>query len=710
MSVAMESKFHYKIGADDHSGIIIPDENCAFGFMGQGSGNPTYFFGAYEEGARAHFSAIKAGDVWDDWHEANNHVTTNAFRGDVSGFLDNCKNYIVNVEHKLTSAKYDDMKQGILNWIDAKQPELWFSFISQGGNYLPSFGSTGLDIINMSGTTKLSEVGALYGFNNIGEVVKNIFITAYYYDVVGTPSYGDTQYEFITYDTLRKAIDDEYITDPDIIDFFNENEWEEIFETRCDWTINLDGSKNPDVTIMWNCPMIEEGGVDSGSATVSFELLTYNTLNPLVSEFKTMGTYSYQKHVLKTTWAKLAQEANYPGFAKILSNVLSLVGVDTILKIRMYVTYFMEGGQSFTSTAEAHITYTGTGTGSILPPKDGSTISFTHTSTDEAIELFLDDIDLDDLDDPTVTDPTLDQAFSGVGLLTKTYVLTKSRLQQLGRFLWTRDFFDYIEDLNASPIENIVSVKMVPFDIPCGSDTTIVLGNVNTGVYGKPVDIDYNCKHTIGTVTIQKKYPANCNFLNSNTFTKLTLFLPFIGFKEIDADLFLDKTLKVEYINDIITGNCKAVIYADNIPICDFSGQIGLDVPISSTNRAQVEMGLISAVGQGIAQVASGNIGGAVSSALSIGSNSFHTETRGANSPSVDSFMTHDCFYILENAVVQYPSRYNHTHGRPLNLSKTLRNVTGFTVCEEVDVSGIQGATKEELDYIKDMLEKGVYL
>jgi hypothetical protein len=43
-------------------------------------------------------------------------------------------------------------------------------------------------------------------------------------------------------------------------------------------------------------------------------------------------------------------------------------------------------------------------------------------------------------------------------------------------------------------------------------------------------------------------------------------------------------------------------------------------------------------------------------------------------------------------------------------LSKTLRNVTGFTVCEDVDVSGIQGATKEELDYIKDLLEKGVYL
>lgn len=710
MSEAMESKFHYKIGNDDHSGIISPNENCAFAFMGQGSGNPTYFFGAYEEGAQAHFSAIKAGDVWDDWHDANVHLNTIAFRGDVSGFLDNCKNYIVNVEHKLTSAKYDDMKQGILNWIDDKQPELWYGFISQGGNYLPSFGAAGLDIINMSGTTKISEVGALYGFLNIGEVVKNIFITAYYYDQHGTPSYGDSPYEFVTYDTLRKAIDDDFITDQDIIDFFNENEWEEILETRCDWTINIDGSKAPDITVMWDAPGITSGDLNADSATADLQVLTYNAVG--VGEWLNLGKFTYNKRVYKTSWKKLASEGNLPGIDKLLSNI-PLIGdqiAQTNVGLRMCITYYREGGMSTTSYAVAYVNHSANTRGYIEIPKDGSTIQFTRTSTDEAIELFLDDIDLDDLDDPTVTDPTLDQAFSGVGLLTKTYVLTKGRLQQLGRFLWTRDFFDYIEDLNASPIENIVSVKMVPFDIECGSDTSIVLGNVDTGVYGKPVDIDYNCKHTIGTVTIQKKYPANCNFLNSNTFTKLTLFLPFIGFKEIDADVFLDKALKVEYINDIITGNCKAVIYADNIPICDFSGQIGLDVPISSTNRAQVEMGLISAVGQGIAQVASGNIGGAVSSALSIGSNSFHTETRGANSPAVDSFMTHDCFYILENAEVQYPSRYNHTHGRPLNLSKTLRNVTGFTVCEDVDVSGIQGATKEELDYIKDMLEKGVYL
>lgn len=707
----MQSKFSFTRRGfffNDITAVIDPDDNCAFGYMGQASGSPTYYFGAYEEGATATYAGDWDGEAHTFVFEANYQVTP----ADIRSFFTNCKTYIVNVEHKLTSDQFDTMVDGVINWMTTENitPYTAVMDFNNSGQGIPQFGNQGLEIEVMSGTKKLSDVGALFGFVNIGEVVQNIFIDAYMYSQAGTTDYNDSPYEFLAYDGVRLAVEAEYITDPDIIDFINDNSWVEILETRCDWTINIDGSKAPDITVMWDAPGITSGDLDADSATADLQILTYNAIG--VGEWLNLGKFTYNKRVYKTSWKKLASEGNLPGIDRLLSNI-PIVGeqiAQTNVGLRMCITYYREGGMSTTSYAKAYIDHGARTQGFIENPKDGSTIRFTRTSTDEAIELFMDEIDLDDLDDPTVTDPTLDQAFSGVGLLTKTYVLTKSRLQQLGRFLWTRDFFDYIEDLNASPIENIVSVKMVPFDIPCGSDTSIVLGNVDTGVYGKPVDIDYNCKHTIGTVTIQKKYPANCNFLNSNTFTKLTLFLPFIGFKEIDADVFLDKALKVEYINDIITGNCKAVIYADNIPICDFSGQIGLDVPISSTNRAQVEMGLISAVGQGIAQVASGNIGGAVSSALSIGSNSFHTETRGANSPSVDSFMTHDCFYILENAVVQYPSRYNHTHGRPLNLSKTLRNVTGFTVCEDVDVSGIQGATKEELDYIKDMLEKGVYL
>ena len=378
----------------------------------------------------------------------------------------------------------------------------------------------------------------------------------------------------------------------------------------------------------------------------------------------------------------------------------------------MYVTYFIPGThEDVTSTAQAILTYKGQGSGKILPPLDGSTITFTHGSTDEFIEQFEDDIDTPDTPDGTSPE-SKQQTYSGIGVMTKSYVVDKGRLQRLGNFIWSYNFYDFIQNLNSSPIENIVSIKMYPFTIPHGEDDEIILGNVETGIMGGPIDVDYNCKHVINPsgTTIAKKYPQKYNYLNSNVFTKMYIFLPYIGFKELDASVFLDHELKVEYIVDILTGSCVAMIYADDVPIVQHNGLMGLDIPISAMNRAQVEAGIIQSVGQTAMALSQQNLGGAVSSAMSILSQSYHTETKGTASPSCNSFITHDVFYILEAPEVQFPSGYAHAHGLPLFLTKSLNKVHGFTVCDNVDTSGIQGATLEEKEMIKQALEEGVYL
>ena len=682
--------------------VMSTDENADFGYMSCSGPYPVFYFGGTEQGIELHVSGYYGRDSYDE-NTLSTTVTASTraqWDYEVGSYIQSCGAYFVD-KGKLSQAKYTDLIVGAHNWWLAKNPDFYYGRWEPGGRL--DTGSVDSGVFATFGDYAVYKQAEANPDNIVSINVESEWVEAYYYAASdGSP------FAFLAFDTIQKAIEDEYITDPEIIDFFNSTKWEVIEESRCNWTVNIDGVKNPDVTIMWAAPMIEGDDVEAGTATVTIEAKVWQT-QTLIPAFMTQGIYAYSKHSYQFSWSNMATYCQIPGITKILSNVFD--GFEATIELRMWVTYFLPGGMEMTSPAVVRIGYNGSGDGYIEEPTDGSTITFTHTSTDEALEEFLDDLaDMQNLDDPTVTDPTLDQAFSGVSLLTKTYVITKSRLQQLGRFLWSRDFFDYIQDLNASPIENIVSVKMVPFNIPHGEDTEIVLGNVASGILGGPVDIDYNCKHTIGEVTILKKYPANCNFLNSHAFTKLSIFLPFIGFKELDPDVFLNHTMKVEYINDIITGNCKAVIYADDVPICDFSGQIGLDVPISSTNRAQVEAGLIAGVGQTMGSLVSGDLSGAFSGAMSLASNSFHTETRGTNSPACDSFMTHDCFYILENAEVQYPSKYNHIHGRPLNLTKTLRNVSGFTVCENVDTSGIQSATLEEKQYIKEMLEKGVYL
>ena len=683
-------------------GMILTSEGCSFGWMSTNGPYPVYYFGGDTTGLTATFNGTAGRDGYNERAVSDTvEASTLASKTDFIYSLQACKTWFVDVESKLTSSKFDLMVTGVSNWWDEKEPTYYFGGIATWGGRMDP-GSVDSGVFTTFGDIALYGQSLSGVDNHVENTVINDFLTAFNWS-----NSNGTPYGYLIYSSIQKAIEDEFITDPDIIDMMNDMEWYEITETRANWVINVDGTKNPDLTITWNSPGIENGDYDSGSAVVNMEVYNYGH-GAITGQWFNYGTFPYNKKVIKTTWAKMAEYAEVPDFHKLLSNIFL---IDANVKLRFHLTYYKDGQMFETSLAQATITYQASTEGHIEPPRDGSTITFTHTSTDEFMTEFVDDIEIPDTPDGTSAS-SKQQTYSGIGVMTRTYVMSVARLQQLGRFLWSYDFYDFIQDLNASPIENIVSIKMLPFTIAGGTDEEIVLGNVGTGVLGKPVDIDYNCKQVINSsgTTIAKKYGANENFLNSKPFTKLSLFLPYIGFKELDPDIFLDKSLKVEYISDIITGSCVAVIYADSVPICQYSGLIGLDVPISATNRAQVEAGIISGVGQTIMGLSSGSLGAGAMGAMSIMGNSYHTETRGTASPSCDSFITHDVFYILENAEVQYPSRYNHIHGRPLNLSKTLRNVSGFTICENVDVSGIQGATKQELDYIKDMLEKGVYL
>lgn len=676
----------------DHNIYITENDKSAFGYLGNASGNALYFFGGYNEDVLSILSGIEDGQSVYQEIPYQFMITIT----EICNFLISVKNFIVNIEHKMSSDKYDLMVEGVRAYGVAED------YKAYGGapTVFFGFGQLGLEVNIMAGTHGLKAAGEAAGFLNIAQVVDNIFIAA----DESINNGNDSIFPFFAYEAIRHAIDLNYIDDPDIKAFIDDNEWLQEEDTKCDWTVNIDGVKDPDITFGWVAPMIESGEVEGGSATVTLQIARYSGA---IAHIETIGVYSYLDHTKKFSFSKLATEANIPKWSQFLQNIISDCQVD----VYMFLTYYLPGGMDVTSTAHAVLTYKGMGSGDILPPKDGSTITFKYESTDEFISTFEDDIEAPDTPDGTSPE-SKQQTYSGIGVMTRTYVIDKGRLQQLGRKLWDYSFYDFIQNLNASPIENIVSIKMYPFTIPGGTDVEIVLGNVGMGVLGKPVDIDYNCKHVInpsGTM-IAKKYPQKYNYLNSNYFTKLSIFLPYIGFKELDASVFLDHELKVEYIVDILTGSCVAMCYADDVPIVQYNGLMGLDIPISATNRAQVEAGIVQSVGQSALQLAQKDIGGAANAALNILSQSYHTETQGTASPSCNSFITHDVFYILEAPEVQFPSGYAHAHGLPLFLTKSLNKVHGFTVCDNVDTSGIQGATLEEKEMIKQSLEEGVYL
>lgn len=296
---------------------------------------------------------------------------------------------------------------------------------------------------------------------------------------------------------------------------------------------------------------------------------------------------------------------------------------------------------------------------------------------------------------------------SNISLLTSTYAMTEDNLKLLGRKLWDNSFLENISMINNSPIENILAVKSFPFPISGGTSKNVILGNVNMEITGNELPSSFIPRKTIGTFKVDKKFSGVLEWLNYHI--EVICYLPYIGFVELNVKEILNKTITLKYIYDVITGVCTACFYAGDIEICKYSGTIAIDIPITASNRAQVEAGYITSAIGAIASLKSMNWLGVAGSAFGALMNQNHFTTKGTPSPSCDAFDEQKAFIIIDYPVYYPPTNYAHDYGYPCNLSMKLGNCKGFTKCANVDVDGLS-CTEEERAELKRLLESGVYL
>jgi hypothetical protein len=322
----------------------------------------------------------------------------------------------------------------------------------------------------------------------------------------------------------------------------------------------------------------------------------------------------------------------------------------------------------------------------------------------------------DDYEDPSESEDTWTEPgdYYTNNTLTKTYAMTAARLDSLGNFLWGGSFASMILSVNSSPIENIVGLYAFPFDLS-GTDEEIYLGNVPCGVNGAKISNTYNPTVSVGTVDVGGIYES---FLDLEPYTRLYIFLPFIGLKQLDISRCYGRSLSLEYVPDLVTGITSANIYIDGKLEYVFSCQMGIQIPLNATNAGQVAGGVLSNLAStavlAAANIAAENYIGAVGviagGGIAAATAKVTTETSGAQSANCWSKMPRTAFLLYDRPVYQNLAMFNHTYGRMCNLSKQLGSLKGFTQVSNIDLSGIQIATKQEADEIRDLLREGVWL
>ena len=210
-------------------------------------------------------------------------------------------------------------------------------------------------------------------------------------------------------------------------------------------------------------------------------------------------------------------------------------------------------------------------------------------------------------------------------------------------------------------------------------------------------------------------------FMDNDPYTKISIYLPFIGIRQLSADDCIGRSLHVVYNIDVLTGACACFIEVSGKGVLySYNGNCITNVPLTSINFSGAIQNAVSAIGSmagvaagmatGAAPVTAMSLIGLASSAANTAVNSKPTVQRSGNlggSAGIMSIMTP--YVIIERPRMSVPNKIEQFVGQTSNITMYLGDCKGFTMCDYVHLDGLN-ATSEEIVEIESMLKAGVIL
>ena len=340
----------------------------------------------------------------------------------------------------------------------------------------------------------------------------------------------------------------------------------------------------------------------------------------------------------------------------------------------------------------------------------------------------------EDNDDPI---PTVGAPYSSG--LARYYVTTAGStiLNHISEAMGAWNLKDSGKDL----YRNIISCKLIksPAPIPVSGSEPFTVYGVTLQYEGADITlsvINDNPTASFGSYNIPRKFN---DFRDYAPYTKVEIYLPYCGWTVLPSHV-VGRSVSVTYYTDIIAATCKAVVYCGTNVVAEAAGVIGLDIPMVTENAGAkaeaVTMGLLAygkaglqtALGVGAAVATKGKAG--VKSAVSglenlvsaysqtaMAFNQNYTEINGKNGDgcciagiSAIVIKITRPKYGANTTAPYVPSEYGHATGFVSMKSAKVGSFTGLLVADNVDTSGISGATDREKQLIKLYLESGIYV
>lgn len=265
--------------------------------------------------------------------------------------------------------------------------------------------------------------------------------------------------------------------------------------------------------------------------------------------------------------------------------------------------------------------------------------------------------------------------------------------------------------INKGLIDFVIDCHIVPVTPTTTSSTGLKVGFKTFEYNPKKVVRDY-VEFDCGSLSIPEYYQ---NFLDY-VGTRAKLYCPFIGFVDVKPEWFQSGVLQLIYHFNVIDGSCIAFLIGTssksnlkNTVVATFGGNCCVHMPITGLNYSSMITGIVAGGASIISGAANKDLGGVARGVTEMLSAKPSLEQSNGYNAGMSYMCYRQPYLLIERPVASFSKNYPHERGLPLNVTKKLSTVSGFTTCEAPVLDGLR-ALDEEKEMIRTALAEGIIL
>ena len=322
-------------------------------------------------------------------------------------------------------------------------------------------------------------------------------------------------------------------------------------------------------------------------------------------------------------------------------------------------------------------------------------------------------------EDPDPTPPNPD---TGIGItppivlpdgdaeaLFTVYNPTQAEINAFGKWLWSADPIQQLLKMFNNPIEAVITLHKVYITPDIGDRKEIVCGYLGSGVQANTVKKQYSSV-LLGSVSLPEYFG---NVFDYSPYTDVSIYLPFVGIRQLAVSDIMRSTIQVRYDVDVYTGSLLASVNVvrdggQGGTLYTFSGNCAVEYPLSAGSYAPLYNNLATLGLTAGATALTGNpmylAGGAARSFLSEQRSVYRTGNFSGNAGAMGIKQP---YLIIGRPQPNLASKFPSYQGKPTNYTTTVGACSGFIKAKVDHIENVN-ATDSELTEIDNLLQQGI--